>query len=62
MKDFYILAMDEKDKIKWHEEGCIMKNHIELFHVKSDSFIEVISMIKDKTSKRFFIPMQIKEL
>lgn len=52
-KDYYIIAIDEKDKIKWHETGCMMKNHIELFHIKAKSFKDAISIVKEKTSKRF---------
>ena len=62
MRDFYILAIDEKDKIEWHEKGCMMKGHTELFHVKAKSFEEAVSIVKDKTPKRFLTAMQVKEV
>lgn len=62
LKDYYILAMDEKDKIKWYENGYMKNEHIELFHIKANSFKEAIFAIENKTAKRFLTAIQVKEI
>lgn len=62
MKEYFILAIDEKDKLEFIEEKLLSSDSIECFRVRANTFTEAVKKASNQSNKRYFRALSIKRI